>query len=631
MSLLCSPTLFAGFSQGQDFRNATPEELAMKGVPSAPGASAVVLDWVVVNDDPNSSASEYVRMKIFSEDGKKFADIEVPYVATYPYNARVSDISARTIRPDGKIVNFDGKVYDKIVYKGGGHAVRAKTFSLPDVQPGSILEYRFQRRWSPNLLLNSAWEVQRELPVVHAKFKLTPYVSPDADLASFFTFRGLPPGKTPQRNPTRDYELELNDIAAFVSEPFAPPETQLKARVDFYYTRSRVQPQEFWTVEAKEISKNVEKFIGKGVSAGGGATLANLQKLYADVQSFRNYSYESEKTSQEIARQDLGAARSARDVVEHKAGYRDEINRAFVALARGAGFDATVVRVPSRDENFFTDRIPDGSQMNAEIAAVVVDGQTRYLDPGTPGAPFGTLAWEKTNVPGIRVIKSGQVEWVKIPNETTAKTIRKAELKLADDVLSGTVTVTYLGEDALVERLHALNDDDAARRKSLEDDVKQWLGEGATATLKNVTGLVASSDPQVVATFDVTAPNLVSHAGSRIVVPLSVFAASGKNPFSAATRVHPIYFAYPYSIEDEVKLTLPAGATIAVLPPPAKLSGGLLNYSNETKAEGNVVTFHRTKSIDGILIETKYYNAIRNFYAAALTADQKPLILQAGQ
>jgi hypothetical protein len=54
-----------------DFRNATPEELAMKSAPMAPGAAAVILDWVQRKDDVDFQESAYVRVKIFTDDGRQ--------------------------------------------------------------------------------------------------------------------------------------------------------------------------------------------------------------------------------------------------------------------------------------------------------------------------------------------------------------------------------------------------------------------------------------------------------------------------------------------------------------------------------------------------------------------------------
>jgi len=628
--------LSAGYSRSQDFRPATPEELAMKSAPSAPGAPAAILDWVRIDDDKESTSSEYVRIKIFSEEGKKYGDVEVSYFPGYPYRARVSDISARTIRPDGTIVPFDGKIYDKVVFKGGGLTLRAKTFSLPDVQPGSILEYRFNRRWSIDLLANTHWAVQRSIPLLHAKLTLKPYDS-RGEFGSFFTYQGLPAGKVPVK--VRDaYELELENMPALLLEDLAPPEEQLTASVNFYYTTSRVRPEEFWNVQADVWNKGVESFIGKPSAAlsspivGGSTHREALEKIYAHVQSLRNLTFENEKSEQEMNRERLRDAKSANDVIRNRYGSRDELNRAFVLLARSAGFEADVVRVAPRDERFFSNKIPDADQMSTEIALVMLEEKPLYLDPGTPGAPFGVVSWEKSTTPGIRFTKKEGPRWLQVPGGPPAEALmkRSADLKLNGDVLEGKVTVAYSGQEALVRRVRALNEDEAARRKALEDEVKAWFPDGATATLKEVTG-DKTSDHVFKATFDVTLPNAVSRAGSRTVVPVSIFASKAKNPFAPTTRTHPIYFSYARSEEDEVKLILPDGLTLPSLPRPVTANAGSVVYKNETSLNGKELLFKRSMFIDTIYVDAKYYGALRTFFSAMTTADQKPVVLEKAQ
>lgn len=628
---LFAADVYGAYSKSQEFRPATPAELAMKSAPNAPGAAAAILDWVRVDDDTLSYSAEYLRIKILTDEGKKYGDVEITYLPGYPYRGRITNLDARTIRPDGTIVPFTGKVYDKVVFKVGRSALKAKTFSLPDVQAGSIIEYRFTRRWSEMMLLNANWLLQSDIPLLHAKLALKPYDS-QGQYRSFFTFLKLPDGKVPVLKGDQ-YELELENIPAFVSEAFAPPEQQLKSYVNFHYTSSRVKGSEFWDVESKETAKQVEGFLGRSGDAKtiaakltGPDPAATAKKIYAHVQAFRNYSFEVDKSDQEIKKEALSESKNVAEVLRKGAGSRDEINRAFVAIARAAGLQADVVRVAPRDTFFFAESIADAGQMSAEIAAVTVDGKPLYLDPGTPHAPFGTLSWEKTGVPGYRISKGA--EWITLPQSTPESSLMKrtADLKIDGETLQGTIVATYTGQEALVRRLRSITDDEQARTKAFEEEANGWFSDGANVKLKTLTGH-ASFDEPLVATFEVSLPNLVSSAGSRTIVPLSVFAASGRNPFAPATRAHPIYFPYPRTEEDEVKLTVPESLRVAALPTGSNLNAGALGYKSDISEAGDTVTLKRSTFVNVMLIDAKHYNPLRDFYSAMLNADQKPLVL----
>ncbi|MDQ3282877.1 MAG: DUF3857 domain-containing protein, partial [Acidobacteriota bacterium] len=545
----------------------------MKNAPGDAGAEAAVLDWVRVDDDQNSSSTEYLRLKIFTEEGKKQADVEIPWVPGYPLYSKVSDISARTIRPDGTIVPFDGKIYDKVLLKVGRSALKAKTFTFADVQPGSILEYRYKRSWAAGYLLNTRWAVQRDIPILHAKLTLQPYDS-HGEYGSFFTYSGLPAGKLPAKV-GKAYELELDNMPALRAEALMPPEEQLRARVDFVYTDSTVPPEKFWDSAAPKLAQNIDKFIrskeAKNVaaklSAGVTDRRALLEKIYAHVQSMRNLSFEEEKTAQEIKRQDIGPSRNVDEVLRNGAGYDFELNRAFVAVARAAGFDADAMMVASRNERFFSKAIPDSDQMSGEIATVTLDGKPLYLDPGTPNAPFGLISWEKSDVAAIRVQKDGKPLWTEVPSQEPAQALTKrtADLHLNEDVLEGTIVVTFGGQEALVRRLATRNEDEAARKKAIEEEVKKWFPDGATLKLTELTGHT-TAEPNLTAKFDVSLPNIVSRAGRRVVMPISVFTSKSTNPFAPTTRTYPVYFKYAARTEDTVKLTLPENLKLGAVP-----------------------------------------------------------------
>ncbi len=206
----------SAFAKEQIFHDATPAELAMKSVESAPGAQAVVLQWDHRQDDFANWESEYVRIKVFDREAAKYGDIELQYLPQYTW---IKDLQARTIHADGTIVPFNGKSYDKLIVKASGVKVMAKTFSLPDIQPGSILEYYYVRAWNPDRLASSRWVVQREIPIVKETLWLKPYTKV---YSSFFTYQGLPAGKMPTKVGDH-FELVLDNMPADDDETYSPP------------------------------------------------------------------------------------------------------------------------------------------------------------------------------------------------------------------------------------------------------------------------------------------------------------------------------------------------------------------------------------------------------------------------
>jgi hypothetical protein len=624
-------SLFAREPRVDDFRTATPEELAMKSVAFAPGASAVILDWVQWHDDTNFRQSEYVRVKILSEEGKKYGDIEIPYI---PLLTNLDKVEARTTKPDGTIVPFTGKIYEKLIVKTGGVRMISKTFSLPDVQPGCIIEYHYTLGSRDAFLRATRFTVQRELPVLREMLWLKPYKE---QYTSFFTYRGLPAGKKPVMTGDH-YELALQDIPAFEKERYAPPEGELKPAVNFFYsTASKIDADPFWKDVGKGLTDSTEEFISGDPSpihtaaaeAVAGATTPEekLRKLYAITRKIENLGYEEEKT--EAEQRKVKENHSAQDVLRNGYGYSDEINRLFIALARSAGFDAHAVRIASRDDSFFAKNLPISGQLDSEVCVVKVDGKDLFFDPGTPWAPYGVLAWQKGHVPGLKLVRKQDAQWVDTPQleANEALVTRKAVLHVDGDALKGKITITYKGQEALVRRLRNYTDDEAATKKSLEEAAKSHFADGATVTLTRVTGMKAA-DPEVVAEYDVELPNTGSFAGSRAMIPLSVFHASAKNPFAPAKRQYSVYYEYPSVEEEDVMLEMPAGYAVETVPNAGDINGGAIVYKTGYEKKDNAVHFTRRMLVDSMFFPIEQYNALRTIYSRIASADQEQVILR---
>src|SRR5215471_9553641 len=71
------------------------EDLALADNPANPGSSAMILERQVYADDEKRVQTEHIRIKIFTESGKSYGDIEVPYLER---STSVEGIRGRTVR-----------------------------------------------------------------------------------------------------------------------------------------------------------------------------------------------------------------------------------------------------------------------------------------------------------------------------------------------------------------------------------------------------------------------------------------------------------------------------------------------------------------------------------------------------
>jgi hypothetical protein len=241
------------------------------------------------------------------------------------------------------------------------------------------------------------------------------------------------------------------------------------------------------------------------------------------------------------------------------------------------------------------------------------------------------LTWSETGVGGLRLDKDGGV-WIQttLPASSESGVERKAQLKLSETGdLEGKFTVTYTGLEAMYQRLDLRHADEVARKKFLEDHAKTHIPVAAEAELTNQPDWSGSETP-LVAEFDLKIPGWASNAGKRVLIPAGVFTGGEKHIFEHANRVHPIYFEYPYEQVDDVTIELPAGWQVSSVPPGKDQDGHVVGYNLKVEDGKNTLHLTRKLKVDFMILDSKYYGALRNFFQVVRNADEEQVVLQPG-
>jgi hypothetical protein len=625
----------------QSFQPASPEELKMTSEPLAPGVPAVILYRQVDRDDNGRTSHEdnYVRIKILTEEGRKYADVEIPF---FKASEDIVHIRARTIRPDGSALEFDGKVFEKSIVKGRGMKYLTKAFTLPDAQVGSIIEFFYTIDLSEHYIYESHWILSDELFTKKAAFSLKPFKSNYLPVYLHWTWQGLPPGSEVKQGSDGIIRMEATNIPAFQTEDFMPPANEVKSRVDFIYSEDSVEkdPSTFWRKVGKKRNDQLESFIGKRKAMADAIAQivspndpqeVKLRKIYDRVQQLRNTSYELRKTEQEEKRDKEKVAENVEDVWKRGYGSGMQLTWLYLALVRAAGFEAYGAWVSSRREYFFSPKTMQSEKLNANVVLVKLNGKDLYFDPGAAFTPYGMLTWSETGTPGLRLDKEGG-SWIMttLPPSSESRVERNAKLRLSDTGdLEGSLTITYTGLEAMYRRLDFRNSDEIARKNFLEDELKEQVPVAIEVELTNKPDWTSSETP-LVAEFHLKVPGWVSGAGKRAVMPVGLFTAAEKRMFEHANRFQPIYFEYPFEKLDDVSIEIPSGWQMASVPPAKNQDGHIVSYTLKVEDEKGVLHVARMLNVDFLFLETKYYGALRTFFQVVRTGDEEQIVLQPG-
>jgi hypothetical protein len=630
----------------------TQEELSMKEQAGAAGAPAVYLYREQTTDDGLRMYSFYVRLKVLTEGGKDQANVEIPYVSGNAH-VTIDSIAARTIHPDGSVVLFTDKPYDKLVEKGKDYKQMEKVFTLPAVEVGSILEYRFKLRYDDAYFMSPDWFIQSDIYTRKAHYMWRPttrsVVNGRGDLLGRVMWTPiLPAGAEVKQSQLHgasrgnesgegvQLDLEVHDIAALPREHFMPPAQSLSYRVLFYYT-SYASQDEYWKSEGKLWSKAQDKFVGPGSGvkafvqqtvAAGDSPEQKLKKLYDAVMTMENTDFSRARSKEEEKASGFKQVSTTDDVLARKRGNGDQLADLFVAMARAAGLKAYVMGVANREYRLFIPQYLNVRQLDDDIAVVDLDGKELFFDPGQRYCEFKHLAWFHERAGGVRQTANG-TEMLATPmdpykNDTTQ---RVADLTLDEKgEATGTVKMTYGGNPALHWRQRALVGDDASLNQELKSSLEGLLPGGMEVRVKNVENLSNPDKPLVVA-YEVKGP-VGTPTGKRLLITASLFQVNAKPVFPESKREQAVYMHYTSLTQDAVRIKYPATLQVESVPKDGEvMMPNSMAFDAKSKLGTQSVTSFRNLSVARYLFTPEEYTALRSFYGKLETRDQEPLVL----
>jgi len=653
----------------------SPEEMALKDCPEQPGASAICLYYEKITDHEQFTTKVFKRLKILTAAGREQANIEIFF---YKGTQLVTDIEARVVPPDGRSLTFRGQIFEKTAIRTRAIRVAVKTFALPDVQPGCIIDYRYKivpdsdgssskdDELLAELQLSKGkpeeggypksfeilsfpavhWDLQGDLFIRKARFEYIscPYIWVLFQRSCRLAWVAHAPANYEPEIKGSRVNFEIQNVPAFVEEEFMTPEESERMSVDVFYLDLRVRDyKEYWERECKTWQKSAQKFIGnpgklvpevQTLVGDEESPVERLKKIYERAQSIRNLSYEKGLTRKQRKEQKIKVNKTAADVLERNYGLRSDITRTFVALARAAGFDANVARVSTRDDKLFRIMLLTFyDQLDSELAEVQLGEKTMLFDPATPFCPFGLVHWSRSRAAAVR-FSDKPPAFFTTPDypPLLALTQREVVLRLnSQSHLTGTIKTTYTGHEALVRRLEHIHNDREDIRKSLEEELAGILPLGASVMMKNLDN-IDNNNPALVVEYDVTIPGLVTLAGDHMLLPASPLLGAKQYPFRHAQRRYPVYFPYSFREFNDIVIVIPEGLTVETRPEPKKTQSDFSSYSLVCVQEGpQKLHIQRDLVIQKNYFPVEQYAAIKAFYDMVRTHDEEQFVLGKGK
>ena len=618
-------------------------------------ADAEAIFWEVRIDnssDDGLTRRHYVRVKIFTERGReRYSKFDIQYVR----GIKIKDLSARVIKSDGSMVEV-GKtdIFDREIVRASGLKVKAKSFAVPNIEPGVIVEYRYKEVIDGGNAVGMKIDFQRDIPVQNLSYYYKPYNKREPRTQSYnFT------GTSFQKDADGYYLARRTNVPAFKDEPRMPPENMVKPWMLLTGTQTAItgvtgtgvsfvvkdpsNSSKYWGAVGSEhlpivrqmiaASKDLKKTVEQVIS-GANTAEEKLAKIYTFCQTqINNTNYDPTITDEMRAK--LPAFKDYSDMIKRRSGSYYRINMLFGAMATAAGFDARYVLSGNRSEMFFDPTMTNDDLVSFAGIGVKVGEDFKLFNPGIKYAPYGELPWYFEDAWALHV-GDKDFAWLQTPYSQPAKTNLKRTGKfnlLEDGSLVGDVVIELTGHRALSYRLDYYDESQDKRESAVKDEVVRRLSQ-AEVTGIAIENIEDTSKP-VIQRYKLRVPGYAQKTGKRLFFQPGFF-ESGESPlFSSADRKFDIFFGYPWSESDKIEIKYPANFDLdnADSPSSVRDNGKIAmdDVSIKVDKTNSIVYYEREFFFGGggkVLFKSAYYTPLKNLWDAINKTDTHQLSLK---
>lgn len=563
-------------AQFKEWRPVSSAELQMtKGVVE-PDADAEALLWDVyvldeeVGNDLQTVLRHYVKIKIFNERGRDaFSKVDLPYgkIEGLGQNIQIKDIAARTTKADGTVIELKSSdIFERDIVKGDGVKLKAKSFAVPGIEPGAVIEYRW-KEVRGSVSFYQRLQFGREIPVQHVRYHVKPVPHPE------YGMNGQPFNVSNSafvKEKDGYYMTEAKNIPSYQDEPRMPPEYSIRPWMLLFYTKDgKIEPDTFWRQYGKKefdthkgLMKVSDDVRTAAVNAVGAETdpEKKIEKIFHYVRATIKNPYDDSLNLSADELKKLKDNKSPSDTLKRAQGSWHDINMLFGAMVNAIGLEARTANLPRRSDVIFPKWFTDDYFMRTENIAVKIGDTWKFYDPSSRYTTFGMLQWQEEGQPAL-ITDSKEPVWSNTPLSPPSKSVEKrvGSFKLLEDgTLEGSVTIEFTGHLGAYHKEYNDDDTQQQREQTLKDTVKYYVLGSAEITdisIENVT----DPDKPFRYVFKLRVPGYATKTGKRIFMQPNVFERNSKPMFESNTRRHGIYFEYPYTEIDELDIQLPTG------------------------------------------------------------------------
>jgi len=650
-------------AQDYSYGKVSKEELLEKNNPSDESAAATYLykyRKTYFEYLPGQGFRLYTdvheRIKIYTKEGFDYATKKIDLYKNGSSIEKVGSLKAMTYNLENGKITTDKLKKDGEFETELSQNRNQKSFTMPNVKEGSVLEYRYIIT-SPFVANIDEFVFQHDIPVkkLEAVLEAPEYFNFRINMKGFLNVvpkvesenrklniqqrvaqdsRTGIGARTKMETGTIDFQsnissYDLANIPALKEEPYVNGIDNYRSGVKYElsYIKFPNSPVENYSTIWEDVVKTIYE------SADFGAEMDKKSYYKDDIETLMSSIEDNQQKVYAIFNFAKGkvkwdgnygkyTSKGVKKAYKEGTGNVADINLMLTSMLRYAGFDANPVLLSTRNNGIPLFPTREGynyviCSVESPEGLVLLDASSVYSEPNV--LPFRTLNWQ-----GRLIKEDGSSVNVDLYPKTksTKKVFLNAQIN-ENSGIEGKVRVSYNKHDAMNFR--------ADYFKSTEDEFLEKL-EGKNGGIEINDFLVKNAKDlkkSIVASYSYKMENGIDIIAGKMYLSPMFFLKTTENPFKLEKREFPIDFGYPSAQEVVATITIPEGYKVEALPEPAAigLPDGMGVFKYKIMSNANSIQLKVSTAIEQPIIASYYYESLKEYYKKMVEKMNEKVVL----
>lgn len=535
-------------------------------------SAVILLDERVHEYKTNDKKELYIQVnshrlvKVMDDKGvEMFNRIYIPY----GMNTEIFDLKARTIQPDGKVVDLPSEKILDVEEEGK----RYKKFALEGVEKNSEIEYSYKLVKGANYFGLEVFQYS-SVPFQKVSFEL---FAPEHLLFSVKGSAGFTVSKDTVENGKRVIRVQGANLPGLEEEKYGetgPYSSNIQYKLSYNLSRDKDVRLFTWNELAKRIYSNYTTFTEKELKAAGDfvkkAGISESAEEEQKIIALEDYIKQNINSDKDAVGED---ADKIEKLVKTKVASETGIISLFLACFEKLGIKYQLVYPGKRDElpleeDFENYRLTDDF-------IFYFPGTGNFVAPVASAMryPFIPPYWSGTRglfLKGttIGTLKTAIASFDSIPMMAYEKNGTNMEVSLKmnssmDQVLLHSKQI-LMGYSAMPYR-PAFNLLPKDKLEEFTKDVIKSISKSDNITnikTEHTAYIESSTGKPLIIEADIESPELIEKAGNRYLLKIGDVIGPQEEMYQEKPRKLPVIIQYPHMLDREITFTIPDGYEI---------------------------------------------------------------------